>query len=209
MQVNVAENGYAVAVIKADVVIIYFTLNCSKLHGVRRVFYRRLRAHDLKEARETCRSLHVKLRKLRQLPHRRHKGRDIEREGDKVDVIHLILHDEQAADRDDDYLHDAGGKLHAAVEQPHRLVIFDLRPAEHFVCAVELIALLILVRKGFRGADAGDAALDGGTYLRRLALDLDVGFLHLDALLYREPRAERQRQRDYKRELPLHRKHHR
>ena len=94
VQVNVAENGYAVAVIKADVVIIYFTLNCSKLHGVRRVFYRRLRAHDLKEAREPCRSLHVKLRKLRQLPHRRHKGRDIEREGDKVDVIHLILHDE-------------------------------------------------------------------------------------------------------------------
>ena len=57
-------------------------------------------------------------------------------------------------------------------------------------------------------ADAGDAAFDGGIDVRGLALDLDVGALHAQALGEREPQTHRQDHRKRERELPLQRKEH-
>ena len=209
MQVYPAEHADAVAVIKADVIIIYPAGDVAQLYRAGRVLYRGLCAHELKKAGEARRTLHVDLRELRKLLHRRDEGRHVQREGDKVDIAHFAAaHYQQPADRHDSDLRDAGGELHPAHEKAHGPVILHLGAAEHAVGRVELGAFLLLVGEGLGRAYAGDAAFNGGVYLRRLALDLDVGLFHAHALRQREPQAHRDYHRQHQRKAPFQRIHY-
>ena len=208
LQIDVAEHRDAVGVGEAHVAVFDLAAHVAELLCVRRVLDVRLGAHDLQKAGKARRALHVLLGKLRKLAHRGNEGGDIKREGDEVHRVHASGHDEQATHRDDQHLHDAGGELHPAHKQAHRLVVFDLRALEHVVGAVEFAALLLLVGEGLGHAHAGDAALDGGGDLGGLALDFDVGALHTKPLAEREPKADRQRDRQHQCQFPAQHEHH-
>ena len=203
-----AQHGHAVGIGKAHVAVLDLAAHIAEFLRVRRVLDVRLGAHDLQEAREARAALHILLGELAELAHGRDEGGHVEREGDEIHRVHAPEHDEQAAHGDHQHLRDAGGELHPAHEQAHRLVILHLGAFEQVVGAVEFPALLLLVGESLGHAHAGDAALDGGGDLGGLALDLDVGALHAQPLAEREPQAQRQHDRQHQRQLPAQEEHH-
>ena len=199
-EIGVVEEGH--------VAVLHLAAHLAQLPGVGGVGDGGLGVHDLEKSGEARHALHVHLGKLREAADGADKGRDIEGEGDEIDIVQLPLHDEQAAHRDDHHLGDAGGKLHAAHEARHGAVILRLRPAEEGVCGLELLTLLLLIGEGLGRADAGDGRLDGGGDLAGLALDLKIGLLHPYPLREGKPHAQTQHQAEGEGELPVDRQHH-
>ena len=207
-QIDMAENGYAVAIVKGDVLILDLTTDRSHFFCIRPILYARLGTHDLKKTADARGALHVHLGKLSQPLYRRDESGHIKGKGDQVHIVHLSAHDQYAAHGNNDHLNDAGGKLHSAHIQAHGLVILHLGAAKQLVCLVELIALLLLVGKGLGGADTGDAALYGGRYLSGLFLYLHIGVLHSLSLGQSEPEAKGERHRDHQGKPPLNGEHY-
>ena len=209
VQVDILQHRHTVAIVKADVLVIHPAFHSGQLPGAGPVFDDGLGAHQLQKAGEAGAAVHILLGKLGQPPDGRDKGGHIQREGHQVDVIHLLLHDQQAAHGDHQHLGNAAGEVHAALEQAHGLVILHLGGLEQGVGVVKLIQLLLLVGEGLCSPDAGDAALDGGVDIGGLFLDLDIGRLHSHPLGQGEPQAQGQHHRQGQGQAPLDGEHHR
>ena len=139
---------------KAHVIERDLTLYAAEVGSVRRILYLGLGAHDLKKALKARRALHVYLGKLRELAHGVYEGRDVQREGDEVDVVKAAAHYHKSADGDDRDGHDTGREFHAAHERAHGLVVFLLCAAIELVCRVEFLLFELLVGEGLGRAHA-------------------------------------------------------
>ena len=154
VQVDILQHRHAVAVIKAHMLVVHPAFHAAQLHGAGPVLDGGLGAHQLQEAGEAGAAVHILLGKLGQPPDGGDKGGHIQGEGHQVDIVHLLLHDQQAAHGDHQHLGNAAGEVHAALEQAHGLVILHLGGLEQGVGVVKLIQLLLLIGEGLGGADA-------------------------------------------------------
>ena len=192
-QIDVLENRDVSHVCKAYMVKANFTADVTERHSVRRILNLRLGAHQFDKAGEPCAALCINLHELDEFPHRREEGRHIEREGEQIYKVHFTLHDQVTADSNDCHLHDADRGFDAGIEKAHRLVIADLALLEGLIGSIEFGILRAFGRKGFGGANAGDAALNGGIDFTGPDLDIPVRVLHTHALVDGKDNAEREK----------------
>ena len=100
VEVHIVEHSKIPFVGKADVVHVHPALHVFQFHSIRRVLHGRLRPHQLQEPGKSGSAVGQQFREVGQLPHRIHKGGDIQAEGDEVHGIQLPLHNEDTACRD-------------------------------------------------------------------------------------------------------------
>ena len=127
--------------------------------GIRRILDFRLCVHQVAEALEAGHAVGEHLNEIHQLDDRAGERRDVEREGDEVDIIHPVPHDEEAARRDGDDLQDTHGEFDAGMIDAHGFIPVPLGELERVVRRAEFPVLGLLVGEGLGGADAGDAGV--------------------------------------------------
>ena len=120
----------------------------------------RLGAHDLREALQAGQAHGVLLGKVGQLADRGDKGTDIEAEGNEIDVVHLVIHNEPAAHGDDCHRENGEEELHHRGEDTHFLVEGALGDAEAVIGGGELGKLHRLIGKSLGGADTREGGFD-------------------------------------------------
>ena len=128
--------------------------------GIRRILNGWLGAHDFYKAVQTREAVGEHLGQGGELAHGVDKGGDIQAEGHQIPIVHFVLHDHEAANRDDHHVQNRQEELHGAVEPAHGLVEGPLGGFEDFVGSIESAVLHILIAKGLGGADAGEAGFD-------------------------------------------------
>ena len=202
-EVDVVQDGNTALIGKGHVVEADLSSDIRENTGIRGVLNLRFCPHQLDKAVEAGTALSIDFHELDQLADRGDKGGDIEREGQKVDKVKLPAHDQQAAGSDHRHLHDADRGFDSGVEKAHGTIIPDLAGFEGFVGEVEFGILRLLSGEGLRGADAGDAALNGGVDLSRPDLDVLVGLLHPEPLTDREGDTEGQQNDEYQSQLDV------
>ena len=112
----------AVIIGEGDVLEADVAFYVGQYFGIRGVLDLGLRAHELHEPVKTRHALCIDLHELHKLADRGGKSGDVERKGDQVDIIELVLHDQKAAEGNDGDLHQADRCFDPGVEQPHRAV---------------------------------------------------------------------------------------
>ena len=184
-----------------------FALDMRQLQCAGRVLQGGLRAHDLREALETCRAVGEELGEVRELSDGVYKGRDVEAEHQKVRVIELAFHDEIAAHRDDRDGKKAHEQLHRAHENTHLAVEALFGDLECAVGAAEFLKLQVFVREGLRRAHAGQARFNVGVDVPNALLDLARGLPHLLAPQQNGHKEDRKNHADDKRQAPFGSEH--
>ena len=207
LQRHIVQHGQIAFVAEAHVVHADLAARTAEVDGVRRVAKLRLRAHDLQKALKARRAVGVQLGEVGELADGRDEGGNIERERQQVDGVHLPLHDEQTAHRDDRDGQRGRKELHRAHKNAHFLVELLLGGLVGVVRAGEFLGLHRLVGEGLGRADAGKRGFDVGVDDRRLFLDAAGGRPH--GLAARE--AHKDEHRDHhghdQRQPPFDRRH--
>jgi len=207
VQAHVVQHGEVPVVGEADVLHVNASLGLAQVARVRRVPEGRLRAHDLREALKARGAVGKQLGEVGELADGVHEGRDIEREGDEVDIVELLFHDEQAAHRDDRDREDAHEKLHERHEDAHFLVEHPLGGLEGLVGGVELLLLQLLVGERLGRAHAREARLNVGVDGAGPLLDAAGAVAHLAAARHDDVGEHRHDDAHDERQPPLDRKH--
>ena len=167
----------------------------------------RLQAHDLDEPAQARPAVHEGLHEAGQLADRRDECRDIQIEGDQIRIVHLVPHDDPAADGQDDHRHDAHEELQRRGEHAEGFVVLALGGLEGFIGYCELRVVCIFVCKGFAGADARKAGLHFTVDLRQFLLDPSGRADHPPPVQHDDDQGDRQQNQDHQRQLPLDGKH--
>ena len=175
--------------------------------GVRRILERGLHAHQRDETLHARKTARENLREVRELAHGADEGRDVEREGDEVDVVHLAAHDEIAAHRDNGGGEERHKEFHRRVENAHLVVEGALGDLELLVRGVEFSDLRRFVGKGACRADARERGLDADVDGGGLLLFVARGSAHLAAAGHDGREEHRQDARDHERQAPFDRRH--
>ena len=182
-------------------------LDVVQLQRVRLVLQHRLRAHDLQKAGEARRAVCKQLGEVGQPPDGVDERGDVKAEGDQVDVIHIVLHDEHAAHRDDRHGKHGDEQLHHGVEQTHLLVEHALGGLIHIVRAAEFFLLQILAGKRLGCAHTGEAGLDVGVDRAGFLLDEAGGLAHGAAAAHDDDEKDRDHDAHDQRQPPFDREH--
>ena len=198
----------AVLVVEGHVVHQDVALCRPHLPGVRGVLDGGLHPHQLHEALEARHAVEELLHKGGQLAHRGQEGGDIQGEGDQINEIHLTPHDEPAARRHGEHIHDGQGELQPAVINGHGLVIIPLGPLELLIGGLKLLVLLILTGEGLGGAHPGDGGLQLSVDARHGLLLPHGGRHHPPALDDGEHHENGHHGKDNEGQLPLDGGHH-
>ncbi len=154
------------------------TVHLRQFDCIRRVVQLRRGAHDLQKALKACRAVGKQLRKVRKLADGVDKGRDIERERQKIDGVHLPLHDEQAAHSHDGHGQGACKNSITAMKIPISRWNIFLGGLVNVVRAVEFFLLNVLVGECLGRANAGEGGFDVSVDRASLFLHAAGGLAH-------------------------------
>ena len=207
VQGHIVQNFGIVLIGKAYIFHADLTVHLRQFDCIRRVVQFRRGAHDLQKTIKACRAVGEQFREVCQLADGVDKGRDIERERQKIDRIHLPLHDEQAAHSHDGHGQGACEKLHHGHENAHFPVEHLLGGLVNVVRAVEFFFLDVLVGECLGRADAGEGRFDVGVDRAGLFLHAAGGLAHRLAARDDDRDKHRDHDRHDQRQPPFDRRH--
>ena len=156
MKINIRKHLLSVLILKAHVINVYSTAFYVEIGGISLFNNRGLHRHYTGKTLQPGITARENLRKLSQLPNRCDEGRNKKSEGDKIDVIHLTLHDEIPAGCDHDRRHDAHEKFLIGIEHPHRTIEILLCRFILIVSTIKTRLLYRFIGKGLRRLNAGN-----------------------------------------------------
>ena len=201
--------GAAVVIGEVHVLQGHPALHLRQLHGVGGVLNGGLRGHQLDEPVQARKAVGEHLGEVGQLPDGADEGGDIQAEGDQIDIVQPVLHNQPAACGDHRHGQQADEQLHAGVEKAHFLVEIALGGFEHLVGPVEPPLLLGLVGEGLGGADTGEAGLDLGIDGTGFLLGGPGGLGHLAAAIQHHQQEHGDDAAHHQGQPPLDGEHHR
>ena len=187
----------------------YLSPDVRQVRGVGCVLDGGLRGHQLNKPVKAREAVGEHLGKIGQLSHRTDERGDIQAEGNQVDIVQPVLHNEPAACGNDRHGQQADEQLHAGVEKAHLLMEVALGGLEHLVGPVEAALLLCLVGEGLGGADAGEAGLDLGIDGAGLLLGGPGRLGHLAAAVHNHQQEHGDDAAHHQGQPPLDGEHHR
>ena len=178
VQGHIVQNFGIVLIGKAYIFHADLTVHLRQFDCIRRVVQFRRGAHDLQKTIKACRAVGEQFREVCQLADGVDKGRNIERKRQKIDGVHLPLHDEQTAHGYDSHRQRTRKKLHHGHENAHFPMEHLFGGLVNVVRAVEFFLLNMFVGKRLGRANAGQGGFDVSVDRAGLFLHTAGGLAH-------------------------------
>ena len=196
------QHGKVAVIGKGNVLHLDMALYGLEILGVLPIPDGGLGAHDFHEPIEASEAVGKHFGKAGKLAHGADKGCNVQAEGHKIPVVHLSLHDEEAAHSDDYHVQAGKEELHGGVEQTHSLVEAVFGALELLVGGGEPVGLHLLVAEGLGGADTGKAGFDLGVDVTGFLFHSSGGPAHVSAHGHYDNDEQGDHDADHKCQLP-------
>ena len=178
------------------------TLHICQRFCVGLVLHGGVHAHDVHKAAQSRKAVGKHLRETGELTHGANKAGNIQAEGQKIHIVHLIFHHKIAAHSDDRHIEGAQEEFHGAVEHAHGFIETTLGLPEQLIGVVKTLTLRFFVGKGFGGAETGEARFDFLVDMAGLLLGSPGSSAHTAAHGHDHNKKYRDHQRHHQSQLP-------